>query len=175
MCWQHCTTCWSRAVPAHVAAGSGRGLLAASASGARRRRLPTCPTKAQARSADRHRERPGGRRIPTGKPRGTAITPDGRLAYVSDQPNNRVVLVDLAARKVAGEVPLGESPEGVGISPDGRWVVVAIEESNDVVFVDTQTKAVGFVVKVSGKNPEHGCSRPTASRFVSAGRARRST
>jgi len=96
--------------------------------------------------------------IPVGKkPRGTAISADGRLAYVSDQPNNRLVMVDLVARKVSGTIALGESPEGVGISPDGRWVVAAVEESNQVVFIDTATGRKAFERKVTERS---GCCRP---------------
>ena len=53
--------------------------------------------------------------IPAGKkPRGTAISADGRIAYVSDQPNNQLVVIDLVIQRVSGIVKLGESPEGVG-------------------------------------------------------------
>lgn len=45
--------------------------------------------------------------IPAGaKPRGTAISPDGRTAYVSNQPNNRLVLIDLMQRRSAGAIAL---------------------------------------------------------------------
>src|SRR6476660_8507329 len=44
------------------------------------------------------------------KPRGTVIGLDGRTAYVSDQPNNQLVLVDLLARRQSGAIALGESP-----------------------------------------------------------------
>ena len=45
-----------------------------------------------------------------GKPRGMAITPDGRTAYVSDQTGNRLVVIDLSERRVTGAVVLGRSP-----------------------------------------------------------------
>ena len=41
------------------------------------------------------------------KPRGTVVGVDGRRAYVSDQPNNQLVMIDLDLRKVAGTIPLG--------------------------------------------------------------------
>ena len=36
------------------------------------------------------------------KPRGTAATRDGKRLYVSDQPNNRPIVIDLEARKETG-------------------------------------------------------------------------
>jgi YVTN family beta-propeller protein len=44
------------------------------------------------------------------KPRGLAAGIDHRWLYVSDQPNNRLPLIDLVGRKPAGTVALGESP-----------------------------------------------------------------
>ena len=60
------------------------------------------------------------------KPRGLAISMDGKTLYVSDQPNNVLVKIDLEQRAASGVVELGESPEGVSISPDGKWVAAAL-------------------------------------------------
>src|SRR6266481_9833698 len=69
-----------------------------------------------------------------GKPRGTAVAPDGRWLYVSDQPSGSLLVVDLGKREIAERVPVGASPEGVGISRDGEWIAVAVEENNSVVM-----------------------------------------
>src|SRR6266849_4204514 len=71
------------------------------------------------------------------RPRGLALSRDGRFIYVSDQPKSALNIIDVARRTTIGKIDLGESPEGVGISPDGKWIVVAVEESNSVAFVDT--------------------------------------
>src|SRR5690349_7780808 len=47
-------------------------------------------------------ELPGG-----SKPRGLAVGSEARWLYVSDQPNNRLQLVDLGARKLGATVALG--------------------------------------------------------------------
>src|SRR5258708_12386566 len=98
-----------------------------------------------------------------GKPRGAAAA--GAWLYVSDQPNNRLILVDLKERKPAGAIALGVSPEGVGRSADGRWISAASEQSNSVTFIDTQLQREAFTVKVQGQNPEHAIFRP-AGRIV---------
>src|SRR5687768_636195 len=55
-----------------------------------------------------------------GKPRGLALSRDGRFIYVSDGPSNSLRIVDVAQRAVVASVALGKSPEGVSVSPDGR-------------------------------------------------------
>jgi YVTN family beta-propeller protein len=67
------------------------------------------------------------RDIPAGKkPRGMALSKDGKHLYVSDQPKNVLDVIDVDKGEIVGTVALGESPEGVGISPDGMWVVAAV-------------------------------------------------
>src|SRR3989442_12527492 len=55
-----------------------------------------------------------------GKPRGMAIHAPRKLAYVSDQPNNPLLVIDLDKLVVAKKIDLGEWPEGAYLSPDGR-------------------------------------------------------
>jgi YVTN family beta-propeller protein len=41
--------------------------------------------------------------VPAGKkPRGTVISADGRILYVSDQPNDQLVMIDVASRRRIG-------------------------------------------------------------------------
>ena len=94
------------------------------------------------------------------KPRGLAVSKDGKTLYVSDQPNNSLVKIDLEQRVAVGTVELGESPEGVSISPDGKWVAAASEISNSINFIATKTNKKMFAVKTKGKNPEHAVFSP---------------
>jgi YVTN family beta-propeller protein len=103
------------------------------------------------------------------KPRGMAVSRDGKLLYVSDQTANALLVVDLSSRKVVNKIDLGESPEGVSSSPDGRWIVAAVELTNSVAFVDAGRGALAFSVKTRGKNPEHAVFSPDGRwLFVSA-------
>src|SRR5256714_13275484 len=90
-----------------------------------------------------------------GKPRGAAIHAARKLAYVSDQPNNALLVIDLEQRAVAKKIDLGESSEGVYISPDGSLVAAAVELTNSVAFIDTASDTAIFRVKIQGNNPEH--------------------
>ena len=88
------------------------------------------------------------------RPRGMAVSLDGKRLYVSAQPNSLLV-VDLEQRAVRATIDVGESPEGVARSPDGKWVAVAVELANGVAFIDAASGKLAFTVKTLGKNPEH--------------------
>src|SRR3954470_4131554 len=52
------------------------------------------------------------------KPRGIAISLDGKTLYLSDQTANALVVVDTEKRAETGRVALGDSPEAIYLSPD---------------------------------------------------------
>ena len=51
--------------------------------------------------------------FPNGGPQGITVSPDGRYAFLSLSKEARVAVIDVAARKVVGYVPAGETPDGV--------------------------------------------------------------
>ena len=110
--------------------------------------------------------------IPAGKrPRGLAVSPDGKFIYVSDQPANGIHVIDIAARAIVASINLGESPEGVGISPDGRWVAVAVEESPTASPSSTPQRARWWSTSRSqARTPSTRYSAPTASGSTQAPR-----
>src|SRR6476659_5813882 len=54
------------------------------------------------------------------KPRGIATGKDAKSLYVSDQPHNALLVVDLDKQQVAQSIDLCESHESVAMSPDGK-------------------------------------------------------
>jgi YVTN family beta-propeller protein len=78
------------------------------------------------------------------KPRGAAISGDGKYIFVSDQPHNALVVIDLETKAISDTIRLEASPEGVSISPDSKWIAVANEEDNSVSFIDTATRKVSY-------------------------------
>jgi YVTN family beta-propeller protein len=84
-----------------------------------------------------------------GLPYRIAITPDGRLAVVTDPVRAEVRVVGVADRRTrftvavpadsvvaTAEVPGSPSPEGVALSRDGRWAFVTLQGRNRVATID---------------------------------------
>ena len=55
--------------------------------------------------------------VPDGGPQGITLTPDGRHAFLSLSKQARVAVIDVAARRIVGYVPAGETPDGVAYTP----------------------------------------------------------
>jgi YVTN family beta-propeller protein len=53
------------------------------------------------------------------------LSADGRVLYVLDQGNWRVVVIDTATRSVIASAPTGVDPIALALSPDGRHLYVA--------------------------------------------------
>lgn len=95
-------------------------------------------------------------KLPTGRgPHEVAVSPDGRLAYVSnygmyavfregerrDEPGNTITVLDLSARAVKDTFDLGEytKPHGIVVSRDGRRLWVTCEGAQSVVEMEAAT------------------------------------
>jgi DNA-binding beta-propeller fold protein YncE len=80
-----------------------------------------------------------------------AISPNGRIAVVTDPVKANVRVFDAATRRqthlidvprdslvATAEVPGSPSPEGVIISPDSRWAFVTLQGRNRVITIDLE-------------------------------------
>jgi YVTN family beta-propeller protein len=85
-------------------------------------------------------------RIPLGGkyPRGIAVSPDSRTAYIALMGSDRVVRVDLGARTVHPFAQTGDGPRHIVESPDGRYLYVTNNGDGTVSKVD---RATGTVLK----------------------------
>jgi YVTN family beta-propeller protein len=81
------------------------------------------------------------------------LTPDGRLALVSDVDTGELVVVDAPARRTIRRVALGRSPEGILIAPDGTRAFVAVNGDNHVAVVDLKTFTVARKLR-TGNGPD---------------------
>src|SRR6266571_3512594 len=63
-------------------------------------------------------------------------------AYVSNEKDNTMTLVDTATLQVVGTLPSGDDPELFVLSPDGKTLYVANENDNLVTAIDVGSKEV---------------------------------
>jgi YVTN family beta-propeller protein len=82
-------------------------------------------------------------RIPLGRyPRGIAVSPDGKVAYVAIMGETRVAKVNLHDYQVTWIEGVGVGPRHVVLSPDGRHLYVTNNKGGSVSKVDTATGEV---------------------------------
>jgi len=71
------------------------------------------------------------------------IDAHSKLAYVTNSEDNNVLVIDVAQKKVLGEIKTGKFPHGLRMSPNGREIYVANVNDNSVSVIDiAQAKEV---------------------------------
>lgn len=107
-------------------------------------------------------------RIPLGGkyPRGVAVSPDSRTAYVALMGSDRVVRVDLAARAVHPYAETGDGPRHIVESPDGRYLYVTNNGDGTVSKLDRGTGNVLAWVR-TGKEPRSMAISPDGAAIYS--------
>jgi YVTN family beta-propeller protein len=72
-----------------------------------------------------------------------AVLPDGKKAYVANKDDKPFVSVlDLAARKQIGTVPMPRGTQGITASPDGKRVIAMDIARPEIAVIDTATDTV---------------------------------
>ena len=70
------------------------------------------------------------------------ISPDGSIAYVSNEETRELSAIDIPGGTLRGRAEVGPEPEGVTVTADGKTVYVTCEGDNTVYAVDTSTLTV---------------------------------
>lgn len=103
-------------------------------------------------------------------PEHAVFSPDGRWLYVSAEEAEQVDVVDVAARRQVGSIPVGKRPRGIAFLPDGRRAYVACELAGKVYAVDVAGRKVVAEI-AAGQYPNGVAVQPDGRRvFVSNGR-----
>jgi len=100
-------------------------------------------------------------RVPVAQPHNSAISPDGRTAYVGSQQQGAMalVIVDLVKKVEVGRVPLDKTPRALDISPDGKWLYFTVAGADAVQVLNTATNKVVGQIPV-GASPHHPLFTP---------------
>lgn len=100
--------------------------------------------------------------IPVGEePRGVALSPEGRRAYVALSGENALAIVDLQKRAVIRKIPVGTEPWHVALTEDGKRLVVGNARSQDVSVLNATTLKPLHRVRLKGNNARHIALSPT--------------
>ncbi len=109
-------------------------------------------------------EADGVQHIPVGdRPRGIAISPDGREAYVANAGDDTVSVINTATKTVVATITVGKEPQGVAFAPDGATAYVTNIEDNNVSVIDTATQTQTTTIAV-GQSPQSIAVTPDGQR-----------
>ncbi len=86
------------------------------------------------------------------EPRGVAVAPDGRLAYVALTAAGAVAVVDVAKREVVERIDVGRWPRYLALSPDGSRLAVGVSGDGGVAVVDTAARKLLYLEDFLGLN-----------------------
>jgi YVTN family beta-propeller protein len=103
-------------------------------------------------------------RLPVPMAHNSALSPDGRLAYVGSQQQGAtaVVILDLVQGTQVGTVPLEKTPRGLTLSPDAKQLYVTVAGTDAVQVVDLASQRVVGQIPV-GASPHIVMMLPNGS------------
>src|SRR5262245_41232186 len=81
---------------------------------------------------------------PRFEPRGLAVAPDGKLAYVALTAAGAVAVLDVEERREVARIPVGRWPRYLTVSPDGTRLAVGVSGEGGVAVVDTRARKTLF-------------------------------
>lgn len=87
-------------------------------------------------------------------PRGLAITPDGKKAYVSFNQEDKLLVVDLSTLSVIDSIDVSAAgtilvSSSVVLTPDGKKLYVANDGTKNIMVVNTESKRVEKVLPIN--------------------------
>jgi PQQ-dependent catabolism-associated beta-propeller protein len=87
------------------------------------------------------------------RPRHMQLSVDGKQLWVACSESNQADMIDVATRKSARRISLGEDPEVFDLSIDGKTLYVSQEDDATLIFVDAANGKTLKSIEV-GKEPE---------------------
>jgi YVTN family beta-propeller protein len=102
-------------------------------------------------------------------PEAVAFSPDGKVAYATNQGSNDVSIIDTDdssetfGQVILASLPVGESPEGIAFDPSGTYAYVA-NFGGSVSVIDTSARVVVNTINMDGSFPYGVAAHPDGSR-----------
>src|SRR6185295_2261640 len=92
-----------------------------------------------------------------------AISRGGKLAFVANEDDASISIIDLSSGQIRGKVKVSEEPEGVGVNPANGEVYVTCEEKGEVFAFAPNEQRVVAKIDVGGR-PRSVAFLPDGSR-----------
>ena len=86
------------------------------------------------------------------EPRGVALSPDGKLAYVALTTAHAVAVLEVASRTEVARIPAGRWPRYLALTRDGRRLAVGANGDGGVSVIDTPSRQLLFTDNFVGMN-----------------------
>jgi YVTN family beta-propeller protein len=86
----------------------------------------------------------------SGRPEGSALSPDGKQLFVVNREGRKISIIDTASQAVAGEIATGNGPVRIAVTPDGRELVYALIHDKKVEFADIAARKATKAVALKG-------------------------
>ena len=80
-----------------------------------------------------------------------AISNDGKLAFISNEDDASMTILDLESGLPRGKVKVSEEPEGVGVNPANGEVYVTCEEKGEIYVITPNAQRVVAKMEVGGR------------------------
>ena len=80
-----------------------------------------------------------------------AISKDGKFAFIANEDDASVSIVDLDSGQSRGRIKVSEEPEGVGVNPANGEVYVTCEEKGEVFAIDPGQQRVIGTIETGGR------------------------
>ena len=80
-----------------------------------------------------------------------AISKDGKLAFIANEDDASIVVVDLGSGQARGKVKVSAEPEGVAVNPANGEVYATCEEKGEVFVINPDQQRVIAQIDVGGR------------------------
>ena len=95
-----------------------------------------------------------------------AISKDGKFAFIANEDDASVSIVDLDSGQSRGRIKVSEEPEGVGVNPANGEVYVTCEEKGEVFAIDPGQQRVIATIETGGRPRSVAFSRDGSRAYV---------
>jgi YVTN family beta-propeller protein len=96
-----------------------------------------------------------------------AISKDGKFAFIANEDDASVSIIDLDSGQPRGKIKVSEEPEGIGVNPANGEVYVTCEEKGEVFAIDPDQQRVVAKIETGGR-PRSVAFSPDGSRAYAA-------